>query len=297
MGSISKSNLSKVCMEYYTKDEIAQVQISCPVSSSDNDNIAVYDETQSLAIKKSCWSIDDNINASTLKVFNISGDIRLYSGDFNGFIWRLDDPFTHGDGSEENGTVTSSTSTTLTDSGQSWTVNEHVGKRVRVISGTGVDQVRTVISNTSTQLTVSTWATNPGVGAEFTVGGYDTVHFTNWKKVLSNYDIVKQLAYLYFNANASGNYNLTIILQFNYDTADTNQTEILFNLSAENTIWGAFLWGFAPWGARSVFQDTVRKFARFKSMRIGFKIRKAGQPFQINGFGIGASDLGYLEAA
>jgi len=53
------------------------------------------------------------------------------------------------------GTVTGSTSTTLTDSTASWATNEWVGDFVMIASGPGSGQIARITSNTATQLTVT----------------------------------------------------------------------------------------------------------------------------------------------
>ena len=59
-------------------------------------------------------------------------------------------------GQQDSGTTTgSNTVTTVNDTNKSWTVNQWAGKVVVCTSGTEVGQIRKIISNTSTQLTVS----------------------------------------------------------------------------------------------------------------------------------------------
>lgn len=58
----------------------------------------------------------------------------------------------------ESTVTASATDNTLTDSGASWTVNEHSGRAVIVRFGLGVGQVRKIVSNTATVLTLdSSW--------------------------------------------------------------------------------------------------------------------------------------------
>lgn len=52
-------------------------------------------------------------------------------------------------------TASSATSTTITKTGATWTTNAFTNYQVRILSGTGSGQVRTVSSNTATTLTVS----------------------------------------------------------------------------------------------------------------------------------------------
>lgn len=54
-----------------------------------------------------------------------------------------------------NGTATAGTTTTLTDSGKSWTTNAYKGYGVYIVSGTGAGQMRGIASNTATALTVN----------------------------------------------------------------------------------------------------------------------------------------------
>lgn len=51
------------------------------------------------------------------------------------------------------GTATSATYNTLSDSGKSWTTNQWANFAVRIMAGTGAGQLRTIQSNTATQLT------------------------------------------------------------------------------------------------------------------------------------------------
>ncbi len=61
-----------------------------------------------------------------------------------------------------SGTSTSATSTTLTDSSKDWQTNEHSNLEVVITGGDGSGQTRTISSNTSDTLTVSSaWTINP----------------------------------------------------------------------------------------------------------------------------------------
>ncbi len=300
------------------------------------------------------------MNISAMKQFISNGNINIFFGDYNGYLWKLDDITLNGDGAEVNGTVLSSTNNTLTDTQLSGTatsatpttltdttltmgvnqytpsfiqitagtgvgqdrailsntattftvaawgvqpdntsvykvgrfgVNYEKGKRVRIISGLAANEVGTIISNDVDTLTISTnWAVNPPVDSEYTVGGYDAYHFTNWKNLTGSYDTLKQMWYFLSNINASGDYNIELIIQIDFDTTITNQTTLLINLSAANAIWGQFIWGQAIWGAQAVFQDMKRLFERFRAIRFGFRNRKAGQPYQVNGFSTSVQD-------
>jgi len=61
---------------------------------------------------------------------------------------------------------------TLQESGKAWATNRWANYAVRILSGTGAGQVRTIASNTANQLTVTRrWDTNPGVGSVYVIQG------------------------------------------------------------------------------------------------------------------------------
>ena len=72
------------------------------------------------------------------------------------------------------GTATAGGATTLTNSAKNWTTNQWAGSQVRITTGTGAGQIRTVVSNTATVLTVSVaWTTNPDVTSQYSIEGND----------------------------------------------------------------------------------------------------------------------------
>lgn len=74
----------------------------------------------------------------------------------------------------DNGTATAGAASTLTCTGKTWPVNGWANFQVRIISGTGAGQIRTIASNTATVLTTSAaWTTNPDATSVFRIEGND----------------------------------------------------------------------------------------------------------------------------
>lgn len=70
------------------------------------------------------------------------------------------------------GTATSGAASTLTDSTKSWATNRWANYAVRILAGTGAGQVRPIVSNTATALTVvRPWATNPDSTSVYAIQG------------------------------------------------------------------------------------------------------------------------------
>lgn len=71
-------------------------------------------------------------------------------------------------GRQDAGTATSGGVNTITDTGKTWTVNQFAGLTIVISSGTGAGQIRKIISNTATEITVDVnWITQPIVGSGY----------------------------------------------------------------------------------------------------------------------------------
>ncbi|MEN9621785.1 MAG: hypothetical protein RLZZ67_219 [Candidatus Parcubacteria bacterium] len=76
----------------------------------------------------------------------------------------------------DRGTATGSqSSTTLQDTTKSWAVNSlsAAGYEVRIFSGTGLGQIRSIVSNTSNTLTVAAWTTTPDATSRYMIDGLE----------------------------------------------------------------------------------------------------------------------------
>ena len=72
------------------------------------------------------------------------------------------------------GTATAGGASTLTNSAKSWATNQWSNSQVRIVSGTGAGQIRTIASNTGTVLTTSAaWSTNPDATSVYSIEGND----------------------------------------------------------------------------------------------------------------------------
>lgn len=72
------------------------------------------------------------------------------------------------------GTATSATTNTISNSAKSWTTNQWTNYQVRITGGTGVGQIRSISSNTGTQITVSSnWTVTPDATSTYSIEGND----------------------------------------------------------------------------------------------------------------------------
>jgi hypothetical protein len=71
---------------------------------------------------------------------------------------------------DDSGTATSATASTLVDSGKTWTVNAYKDKAVKITAGTGAGQVKYILENSATTLTIfGTWDTTPSSDSTYAI--------------------------------------------------------------------------------------------------------------------------------
>lgn len=89
------------------------------------------------------------------------------------------------------GTATSATGTTIVNSAKSWTTSQWVNFQVRIVSGTGAGQIRTITANDATSLTVATWTITPDSTSVYSIEGNDDFiyYFGNGSTTVYKYSI------------------------------------------------------------------------------------------------------------
>ena len=69
----------------------------------------------------------------------------------------------------DEGTATGGAANTITDTAKSWTVNGLAGCIIRIKSGTGVGEMRAIVSNTATEITVAAWVVAPAASSTYAI--------------------------------------------------------------------------------------------------------------------------------
>lgn len=114
------------------------------------------------------------ISAGSWKYFDVASGVwtTLSIVGFPG-TWGTDgDVVSPGVAQFATGTATAGAGSTLTNGTKTWTVNQWSNSQIRITSGTGAGQIRTIASNTGTVITVSVaWTTNPDATSVYSIEG------------------------------------------------------------------------------------------------------------------------------
>ena len=103
-------------------------------------------------------------NTSTVLTF----ETAITSGD-NTSVYQI----TRGKPAYASGVATSATGTTIVNSGKSWTVDQWINYQVRIVSGTGIGQIRTITDSDATSLTVAAWSVTPDATSVYAIESND----------------------------------------------------------------------------------------------------------------------------
>jgi hypothetical protein len=262
-----------------------QLWFAIPFSGNVNNRICVFEHSLSKLNKRkeSWWIWRFNFNVTCWANVKINGQDLILMGDDQGEVYKF--PDIDGDGAQVNGTSSgSNTSTTLNDTSKTWTVNAFKNLMIRIIGGTGKDQEFRIVSNTSTQVTISgTWATIPDSTSQYTIGGYDKYYFSNWK----NYGkeaLRKRLRAVRIVGRQAGAYSIDVIVKRDFDASEGSALVLPFSLQGNHSLWGVMIWGVDPWGAATVTKGRLKFHGKFNSLQIGLRNRQAGQSFAVEGF-------------
>ncbi|RLF25311.1 MAG: hypothetical protein DRN01_06540, partial [Thermoplasmata archaeon] len=141
----------------------------------------------------------------------------------------------------EIGIATSSTATTLVDTSKDWENDVWLGDIVIIIAGTGKGQVRTISSNTSDTLTVSSaWTTNPDTTSEYIILTSATVEAISEVNKTTSQELTSQSIAASSSQNVdstipAGKSGAAVTLKTAYDAAATSGATINVFYSPDGT--------------------------------------------------------------
>lgn len=249
-------------------------------ASNTPDKVICYD----LMIQH--FTIWDHMPGAWAVNFRFSPIDTVVMGDSNqGNIYQLFQGYA--DIAGYNGTVSASSSTTITDSTASWTTNQFVDCRVQVGLGTGTTWTGVVTSNTATVLTVSGLSGAPTVNLAYTIGGYKSY----WKSKILDFgvpEMSKRYKYLNLFADSEASYSLQVGIALDFSNLDFNQAPL--SLNAGTVQWDQVG---IQWDQAGVYYDTKLSLFKRSSMpgtgrfaQVMFGNFNANQPWRVFEFTI-----------
>lgn len=227
------------------------------VGQSANNTIIPYNYVLSRWMS-SGWDVVD-ITSSTV-VTDVTGRGWPMLGDASGFVYQMGTASQDGvpPGEVNSGFATSTSSTTLTDSSQSWATDCWVGRYVWVYSPTQgllTAQRQKVTANSATELTVAGWSPTPATGARYVIGGV----LMDWQGAERNAAgpfFKKRIEFLFIDAQASAVGEHAQVLVYKDGDLTTPILNRVMTIG-EGEEWGEAIWGESVWANRGFIKARI----------------------------------------
>uniref|UniRef100_A0A6M3KHN6 Uncharacterized protein n=2 Tax=viral metagenome TaxID=1070528 RepID=A0A6M3KHN6_9ZZZZ len=249
------------------------------------------------------WVKHTDINANAMGRVKIStSDIRTYYGNYDAYVYWLDNPDYDSDGGDGVGytgvveytylvnTATMTGAQVLVDSTPGFGTDALTGCIVKITSGTGVGEEQVVIYNTSTGIAVASSFSVPiDSTSNYSVGAIDAYYKTRWFD-FGSASSRKGFRKMYFWAEEASSNEVDISFSEDFSSALGTTTKNL--APSSGTTWDSAIWDEGIWGTTGdKFYDVLLK-GRARTIQFKFENDDVNETFHLYGYHILADDLG-----
>ncbi|MBU2062704.1 MAG: hypothetical protein KKH44_12765 [Bacteroidetes bacterium] len=249
------------------------------------------------------WLVHTDINANAIGRVKIStSDIRTYFGNYDAFVYWIDNPDYDSDGGNGIGytgvvdsvtTINTGSATGLqflVDADVTFGLTDLTGCIVKITSGTGAGEEQVIAYNMATGLAVTTaFTTTPDSTSNYSIGAIDAYYKSRWFD-LGNSASKKSFRKLYLWAKEDTGDEVTV--SFAEDFGSTLGTTTKSLSPSSNSLWDSAIWGEGIWGTTGdKFYDVLLR-GKGKTIQVEFSNNEADETFHIYGYHILADDLG-----
>ena len=292
-------NLNAARLQYAVSvfDDKSYYLCASDSSSSEND-ICFEFQTEIGELSK-----HTDINANAMgRVKESTSIIKTYYGNYDAFVYWMDNPDYNSDGGdgvgytgviETTGLVTTATMTDAQiyiDTTPGFGTDALTGCILKITSGTGVGEEQVIIYNTSTGVAVATaFATTPDSTSNYSIGAIDAFYKSRW---FDFGDVAGKKAFrkLYLWGEEASNNEVNV--SFAEDFGVTMDSVAKSLSPSVSSLWDTAIWDEAIWGTTGdKFYDVLLK-GRGKTIQFEFGNSDANETFHLYGYHILADYLG-----
>ncbi len=205
-----------------------------------------------------------------------------------------------GTGAGQSRTIISNTPTSFTVS-VAWTtipdatsvyqvggfpIDQLIGVRVKILSGLGEGQIRTITDNEAKTFTIgSAWDIIPDTTSEYSIGFIEAEWESRWFHY-NQPENVKRLRYIHVNADREGDYDIDVGLRYDFFLGDANTFTQQLALAGIDSVWDVSIWDVDFWDQVSqlITRLSNQSSRIHRYVQIEFSNDAGDQPFNINSF-------------
>lgn len=200
---------SKIRTTSYETDIVKHIYWAVPTGTSTSvDYIYVFDYSSG---QWTIYEFDHTVTAWGKLWY--ATEQRLFFGDPNGNIWLFDEGWADGvnttAGALYGSPSVNAGAADLTDSTQSWTVNQFAGCYITIISGPGAGEKKLIASNTATIITCAAWTTTPTTASVYAICYSEKFCEEFWNSMQAP-EVYKRMRWIKAYMDAEGEATVTV---------------------------------------------------------------------------------------
>ena len=289
-----------------TLDNLSSTRLQYAVSTFDRDSyfVSVTDgsgSTHDLLLEYNTkigeWSKHTDINANAMaQVEESQSLIKTYFGNYNAFVYWLDNSDLKNDVDGAGGIVDSVGTTNLNTyiTGAQVLIDSNLasglysGAIVKIVSGTAADEERVILDSTGTSLVVTTaFSTTPDSTSVYTIGAIDAEYKAKWYDLGNSNKEKAFLGMLFWAEEASSN-NVDVTHAIDFGSNVGSET---VSLSPSSTsLWDSAIWDTDTWGTTGDKIYTVKYSGFGNFIQPQFSNDNIDESFHLYGFNILATE-------
>jgi hypothetical protein len=238
------------------------------------------------------WTKHTQIDANAMaQVKEATARIKTYVGNYDSFVYWLDNPDLLNDIDGATGTVDSvQTMDTPTITGAQLIVDTtlptgvYTGAIIRITSGTAVGEEQIILTAVSTGLVVaSPFTTTPTSSSIYSIGDIPSTYTTKWYDFGDSNREKSFLGILFWAEEASSN-SVTVSHAIDFGTAlDTTEVSLAPDSSS---LWDFAIWDESVWGSTGDKFGTVKITGFGNFLQLEFENNDIDESFHIYGFNL-----------
>ena len=238
------------------------------------------------------WTKHDTVDANAIaQVQETDLKIKSYVGNYNAFVYWLDNPELENDVDGATGIIDSvGTLDTDTITGaqvivdSALTAGDYTGAVIKITSGTGAAQERVIAQSDSTSVTVTAaFTTTPDSTSIYSIGAIEADYQSKWYDLGDSAREKTFLGLLFWAEEASSD-EATIGYAIDFDTTLDSETKSLAPTSS--SLWDTALWDVGTWGTTGNKIYTTKSSGLGNFISYEFSNDDIDESFHIYGFNI-----------
>ena len=283
-------NLNEARLQYAVATFDGHNYLLSITTGANAENDTVYDlQTEIME-----WTLYDQIDANAFaQVKESTSNIKTYFGNYDAFVYWLDNPDNMNDVDGATGIVDSvGTVSVTTQTGAQVIVDTtiasgtYTGAIVRITSGTGAGSETVVLTNLSgdTGIVVTTsFSVTPDSTSVYSIGDIDAFYKTKWYELGDAAREKAFLGMLFFGEEASSN---EVDIDYAIDFGSSLDSETVSLSPASSSLWDSAIWDTSTWGTtgNKIYTSKLTGLGNFIQFEFGND--SIDETFHLYGFNV-----------